>query len=119
MLIGTIACGYADGYPRILSPRGAEVIIRGRRCPIIGNVCMDQMMVDLANAPSAKTGDRVVLIGSAEDSFAGNVDNVQPADTAKLTEPVTADELATKCDTISYEIICGIGARTKRRYVGV
>ncbi len=118
MLIGTVSCGYADGYPRILSPRGAEVIIRGRRCPIIGNICMDQMMVDLTNAPEAKTGDRVVLIGNAEDSFAGNEDNAWLSDGSTLTEPVTADELAAKSDTISYEIICGIGARTKRRYVG-
>ena len=117
MRIGTVACGYADGYRRILSRNGAEVIIRGKRCPVIGTVCMDQMMVDLANVPDAKIGDRVVLIGSAEDSFAGNPDNVVPADTAGLAAPVTAEEMAERCGTISYEIICAIGSRTKRRYV--
>ena len=116
MLIGTVACGYADGYRRILSRNGAEVIIRGRRCPVIGTICMDQMMVDLTNAPEATIGDRVVLIGNAEDSFAGNADNVCPCDKAKLAAPVTAEELAQKCGTISYEIICAIGSRTKRRY---
>ncbi len=141
MLIGTVACGYADGYPRILSTRGAEVIIRGRRCPIIGNICMDQMMVDLTNAPDAAIGDRVVLIGDAEDSWegagcktqsdnvqagnadaddtsVGTVDRLQSAKVDAAAEPVTADELAARCGTISYEIICGLSARTKRRYVG-
>lgn len=116
MLVGTVACGYADGYRRILSKNGAEVIIRGRRCPVIGTICMDQMMVDLTNAPDAKVGDRAVLIGSAEDSFAGNADNIGPEDKSALAKPVTAEELADKCGTISYEIICAINSRTKRRY---
>ncbi len=126
--IGTIACGYADGYRRILSPRGMEVIIRGRRCPIVGNICMDQMMVDLTGVPDAKPGDRVVLIGSAEDSFSGNDDNT--AENAyggkgganivnSVSAPITADEMAAKCDTISYEIVCALSRRTKRRYINV
>ncbi len=117
MLVGTVACGYADGYRRILSRNGTEVIVRGKRCPVIGTICMDQMMVDLTNVPEAAIGDRVVLIGNAEDSFAGNADNVCPSDMSGLAEPVTAEEMAEKCGTISYEIICAIGSRTKRRYV--
>ena len=116
MLVGTVACGYADGYRRILSKNGAEVIIRGRRCPVIGTICMDQMMVDLTNASDARVGDRAVLIGNAEDSFAGNADNICPKDKTGLAAPVTAEELAEKCGTISYEIICAINSRTKRRY---
>ncbi len=116
MLIGTVACGYADGYRRILSRNGVELIIRGKRCPVIGTICMDQMMVDLTNAPDAKVGDRAVLIGSAEDSFAGNADNICPDDKSGLALPITAEELAERCGTISYEIICAIGSRTKRRY---
>ncbi len=116
MLVGTVACGYADGYRRILSKNGAEVIIRGRRCPVIGTICMDQMMVDLTNAPDTLIGDRAVLIGNAEDSFAGNADNICPKDMSSLDRPITVDELAEKCGTISYEIICAITSRTKRRY---
>ncbi len=119
MLIGTVACGYADGFLRILSPKGAELIIRGKRCPVIGNVCMDQMMVDLSEVPDAKAGDRVVIIGAAEDSFAGNEDNKPKADEETYCNPVTADELGALADTISYEIICGLAARTKRRYINV
>ena len=119
MLIGTVACGYADGFLRILSSKGAELIIRGRRCPVIGNVCMDQMMVDLSEVPDAKAGDRVVIIGTAEDSFAGNYDNKPENAHGKYCRPVTADELGALADTISYEIICGLSARTKRRYINV
>ena len=145
MLIGTIACGYADGYRRALSRNGAEVIIRGKRCPVIGTICMDQMMTDLTNVPEARLGDRVVLIGTAEDSFAGaepaavqheeatiqkepqaeryaaaaarsQSEDLSPQSADTYAAPVTADELAERCDTISYELICGIGGRTKRIY---
>ncbi|MDO4961113.1 MAG: alanine racemase [Eubacteriales bacterium] len=98
MPVGTVCCGYADGYPRRLSRCGGEVLIRGKRCRIIGNICMDQFMVDLTEVPDAAAGDKVTLIG------------------ADGSERITADELAKKCETISYEIVCGISSRNARRY---
>ena len=61
----------------------------------------------------------MVIIGAAEDSFAGNEDNKPKADEETYCNPVTADELGALADTISYEIICGLAARTKRRYINV
>ena len=105
MRIGTVCCGYADGYPRLLSARGGEVLIGGRRCRILGNICMDQFMVDLSGVPEAKPGDEVMLIGSQQSSD------------GKVSDTITADEIAAKCDTISYEIVCGISSRTRRRWI--
>lgn len=117
MRVATVSCGYADGYLRMLSRRGAEVIIRGCRCPVIGNICMDQIMVDVSEVPDVEIGDRVVLIGSAEDSYPAAAEGEAPVRTDGTCDAVTADELAARCDTISYEILCNISARTKRRYV--
>ena len=105
MRIGTVCCGYADGYPRLLSSRGGEVLIGGRRCRILGNICMDQFMVDLSGVPEAKAGDEVMLIGSQQSSD------------GQMSDTITADEIAAKCDTISYEIVCGISSRTRRRWI--
>lgn len=98
MKIGTVCCGYADGYPRLLSNSG-EVLIGGKRCKIIGNICMDQFMVDLTGVENVSEGAPVVLMGS---------DGVNT---------VSAEEIAGKCGTISYEIVCGISSRVPRKYV--
>jgi alanine racemase len=95
--VATIPVGYADGYPRALSNRG-EVLIHGKRCPILGRVCMDQMMVDITNVPEAKTEDPVVLIGKD-----GN-------------ERISAEEVGEAAYSFNYEFVCGIARRIPRIY---
>ncbi|MBY6275137.1 alanine racemase [Symbiobacterium thermophilum] len=97
--IATLPVGYADGYPRRLSNR-AQVLIRGRRCPVVGVVTMDQMMVRVPDDLPVRVGDEVVLIGRQGG------------------EEITATELAGLADTISYEIVCGISRRVPRFYGG-
>lgn len=96
--VATIPIGYADGYSRAFSNK-ARVIINGHYAPIIGNVCMDQMMVDVTNIPDAKDGDSVIIMGSD----------------GKNT--VSAEELANIASTINYEIVCDVGKRVPRVYV--
>ena len=91
--------GYADGVPRNLGMVGGEVLIRGRRRPIIGMVTMDQLLVDLGDVP-AEADDEVVLIGRQGD------------------DEITATEWGERLGTISYEVVTGIGARVPRTYVG-
>ncbi len=98
MRVGTLAVGYADGYPRHLSNTGAEVLVRGRRCPLLGRVTMDQIMVDLSALPEVAAGEEVVLIGKQ-----GN-------------EEVSAAELAGKAGTIPWEIFTGLTPRVGRYY---
>jgi len=95
--IATIPVGYADGLPRALSNKG-HVLINGKRYPIVGRVCMDLSVVNVGDDP-VKVGDEVVIIGS------------------QGKETISVDELAGQSDTISYEIICGIGKRVPRIYV--
>lgn len=95
--IATLPVGYADGLPRALSNKG-EVIIRGKKFPIVGRVCMDLTLVDAKNS-KVKVGDKVTLIGRQEN------------------EDISADDVAKMADTISYEIICGIGKRVPRVYI--
>ena len=97
-LIATIPIGYADGYGRGLSNKG-EALVRGVRVPVAGRVCMDMTMLDVTDVQGVREGDEVVLIG------------------AQGNERVTADDLASKTGTISYEVLCGIGARVPRVYV--
>lgn len=97
--IATVPVGYADGYPRSLSPGGAELLIRGVRCPIVGRICMDQLMVDVSRVPDVKIGDKVTLIG--RDG----------------AEEISADELAKKEGTINYEVVCAISKRVPRVYL--
>jgi alanine racemase len=97
-LIGLVMCGYADGLPRVLSNRGS-VLVRGRRAPIVGRVCMDMCMVDVSDVPDVAVGDEVVIIGRQGE------------------QEISADELAELCDTASYEILCGISARVPRLYL--
>ena len=97
-VIATVMAGYADGVPRLLSNTG-EVIIRGRKAPILGRVCMDQFMVDVTHIPGAASGDVVTIFGTDGD------------------EEITADEVAAKAQTIGYELICGIAPRVPRVYL--
>ena len=96
--IATLPVGYADGYNRLLGNR-AFVLIHGKRAPVVGKVCMDQVMVDITHIPEASVGDPVVLMGE------------------QGTEKITADELADLCGTISYEILTSISERVPRIYL--
>ncbi|MBI4523458.1 MAG: alanine racemase [Deltaproteobacteria bacterium] len=96
-VIGTLPVGYADGYSRLLSNRGV-VLVRGKRAPIVGRLCMDLTMVDLTEIPGAGLGDEAVLLGRQGG------------------ETISADEMAGWADTISYEILTSIGARVPRVY---
>lgn len=98
MRIATVPTGYADGYPRLLSNRG-WVLINGHKAPIVGRVCMDQMMVDVTGIPDVGFETEVVLLGKSGD------------------EVITADDLAHLIGTISYEIVCGISKRVARVYI--
>ena len=98
MHIATVTIGYADGYSRLLSSRG-EILVHGKRCRIVGRVCMDQLMIDVSDVPEAESGDIVTLIG--RDG----------------SERITADELASVYGTIGYEVVCGISKRVPRIYV--
>ena len=97
--VATVPLGYADGVPRRLSGVGGEVLVGGRRRPIVGVVTMDQLMVDCGDDPVA-VGDEVVLLGRQGD------------------EVVTANEWGERLGTIGYEVVCGIGARVPRVYTG-
>jgi len=96
--VATVPIGYADGVPRNLGLVGGEVLVRGDRAPIAGSVTMDQLMVDVGDAPVA-IGDEVVLLGAQGD------------------DEITAEEWAGRLGTIAYEIVTGIGSRVPRRYV--
>ncbi len=93
--IATVPFGYADGYPRRLFDAGAEVLINEKRYPLAGNVTMDQLLVDCGD-DEVKLGDVVVLLGRQGD------------------EEITAEEWARRGDTITWEILCGVGARVPR-----
>ncbi|NGX48847.1 MAG: Alanine racemase 1 [Candidatus Anoxychlamydiales bacterium] len=95
--IVTIPVGYGDGYSRSLSNIGS-VLIRGKKHPIIGTICMDQFMVDVSNT-DAYIGDEVVLIGRQKD------------------KEITIKEIADECKTISYEILCLFNERLPRVYI--
>ena len=97
--LGTVPAGYADGVTRLLSNRG-EVVVRGRRVPIAGTVCMDQLLIDGGDLPLV-AGDDVCLLGRQKDA------------------EVSADDWARWLDTINYEVICGVGKRVPRVYVGL
>jgi alanine racemase len=96
--VATLPVGYADGCGRLLSSRG-QVLVRGRRVPIIGRVCMDMTMVDVTGVPEVRVGDEAVLIGR------------------QGAEEITADEVAEVQGTISYEVLCRIGPRVPRVYL--
>ena len=97
--IATLPVGYADGWSRLLSNRGT-VLVRGRRAPIAGRVCMDLCMVDVTDVPGVEVGDEVVLIGR------------------QGSEVQDAHQLAALESTIAYDVLCAIGARVPRVVVG-
>lgn len=95
--IATLPVGYADGYSRFLSNRG-EVLIRGRRCQVVGRVCMDQILVKVPTDVPVTVGDEVVLIGRQGEA------------------EVTASEMAQAIGSINYEVVCSISVRVPRFY---
>lgn len=97
MRVATLPVGYADGYPRALSGKG-EVLIHGKRCPVLGRVCMDQMMVDATAVPEAKIGDSAILVGKNGENF------------------ISAEEVANAAYSFNYEFVCGISRRVPRVY---
>lgn len=97
--VATVPVGYADGVPRALGAAGGEVVVRGRRRPIVGTVTMDQLMVDVGD-DAVEVGEEVVLLGRQ-----GDVE-------------VTACEWAARLGTIPYEVVCGIGPRVPRCHAG-
>ncbi len=96
MRVATLAVGYADGYPRHLTGRGAAVLIRGKRCAVLGRITMDQIMVDCTALPDVAAGEEVVLFGLSE------------------SEEIPVAELAERAGTIPWEIFTGIGNRVAR-----
>ena len=96
--IATIALGYADGYPRPYSSQ-AKVIVNGKLCPVAGNICMDQFMVDVTDVPNVKVGDEIIVMGSD----------------GKNT--ISAEDIADATGTISYEICCAFGQRLPKVYI--
>lgn len=95
--IATISVGYADGYPRALSSKG-RVLISGEYAPIIGRVCMDQMMVDVTHIDNVEIEDEVILVGKDKD------------------KSISVEELAYLAGSFNYEFVCGICKRVKRIY---
>jgi alanine racemase len=99
MRVATLTAGYGDGFPRAASNR-AEVLLRGRRCRVLGRVTMDQMLVDVSRITTLRSGDEAVLIGK------------------QGREEITATELAAWCGTVPWEILTGITYRVPRVYRG-
>lgn len=97
--VATVPLGYADGVPRSLAAAGAQVLVGGVRRPVAGTITMDQLMVDCGDY-GVSVGDEVVLIGRQGE------------------EEITAEDWAARLGTISYEIVCGVGPRVRRRYLG-
>lgn len=95
--VATLPVGYADGYRRNLSGR-FYVLIRGKKAPILGRICMDQMMVDITDIPDARLGDPVVLVGKDGE------------------EQITVEQIAAQGDSFNYEFVCGISRRVPRVY---
>jgi alanine racemase len=96
-VVATIPVGYADGYRRSLSGK-FYVLIRGRRAPILGRICMDQLMVDVTDIPGVRLNDKVVLVGKDGD------------------EVITMEAIASAADSFNYEFVCGISRRVPRLY---
>ena len=96
--LATVPIGYADGYSRLLSGKG-EMSLRGRRAPVAGRVCMDQLILDVTGLGPVRPGDPVMVFGRPEDGAP------------------TADELAALIGTIGYEVVCGVSRRVPRVYV--
>ena len=98
MRIATVPVGYADGFPRQASGQGAEVLVGGRRCAVLGRVTMDQILVDVSAVPETAIGDEVVIVGRQGD------------------DEIFAKELADKAGTIAWDIFTGLKKRVARFY---
>ena len=96
--LAVVTVGYADGLPRMLAQAGGEVLIRGVRCPMVGRMCMDQLLVDVTGVPQTAPGDVVTLIG--RDGGA----------------EIRAEEVAARCGTITNELLSRLGSRLPIRY---
>ena len=96
-VVATIPVGYADGYRRSLSGK-FYVLIRGKRAPILGRICMDQLMADVTGIPGVSVNDRVTLVGRDGD------------------EEITMEQIAAAADSFNYEFVCGISRRVPRIY---
>ena len=99
MRVATLSAGYADGYPRHLSNRGAAVLVRGKRCALLGRVTMDLIMIDVSGIEDVDLGEEVVLMGRHGD------------------EEISCAELAERAETITWEIITRVGTRVPRVFV--
>ena len=97
--VATLSVGYADGFPRALSNRGAAVLIGGQRCAVLGRITMDLTVVDVTDVPDVTVGDEAVLIGRQGE------------------EEILATEVAQRASTIAWEVFTGIGSRVARVYV--
>lgn len=97
-IIATLGVGYADGYTRMLSGK-AKVIINGKFAPVVGNICMDQCMIDITDVPDVNIGDEVILMGTD-----GNL-------------KFDVDDIAPLLGTINYEVLCMVGKRVPRVYI--
>lgn len=98
MKVATVSIGYGDGYPRALSNKG-YALVRGKKAPIIGRICMDQFMMDVSDIPEIQQGDTVTLIGKDQN------------------EQITVEELAELAGTFNYEFVCDLGKRIPRVYI--
>jgi alanine racemase len=96
--IATIPAGYDDGYNRLLSNKG-EVLIHGKRVPVVGRVCMNLTMIDVSSLNGVSVGDEAVLLGTQGQ------------------ERISAEEIAQKTGTISYEVYCAIGKANPHTYI--
>ena len=96
--IATVPIGYADGYPRLLSNK-TEMLVSGKRARVLGNVCMDQTMLDVTSIPEAEAGLQITVFGSDHGAF------------------LSVEELAEKCGLINYEILCALSRRVPRAYI--
>lgn len=96
--LAVVTVGYADGLPRMLAQAGGEVLIRGVRCPMVGRMCMDQLLVDVTGVPQTAPGDVVTLIGRDGG------------------EEIRAEEVAARCGTITNELLSRLGNRLPIRY---
>jgi alanine racemase len=96
-MVATLPVGYGHGYPRSLSNR-YYVLIRGKRAPILGRVCMDQMMVDVTDIPDVTVEDIAVLVGKSGDA------------------QITVEEISGAAGSFNYEFLCGVARRVPRLY---
>lgn len=95
--IATVSIGYADGYPREISNKGAKVVVNNQYAEIVGRICMDQLMINVTNIKEIKPGDIVTLIGT--------------------TPEITAEEVAQKAGSITNELLCRLGSRLHKVYI--